>query len=489
MLSGWLRFLVGTLAMMPCLVTLGQLREGPIHRYSFNNPPSFDAIGAEITDSVGGAHGIVKGSIAESTGTELILFGGSSDEAAYVDLPNNLISVLTDVTIETWVTIDDIQDWSRVFDFGTTQGGELDGPGGGDSGLSYLFLTASRGFDLSMQRLGLRDDQGTLTRIDLTDFRTAPVTVHYAVVLDSMADEDALLSIYRDGELLGESPTTVELANIDDVNNWLGRSNFTDDANLQGSFDEFRIYDYPLAPDEIALNISLGPDMIDVADAVCGDFDMDGDVDAADRTIQTTGWTGAIDDGSGGASFADGDCDGDGDVDTADATGLVMNWTGAIQQAGGLDEPGDAEADLIYDRATGNVKIDASDTASGVILSFVLATEASDLRPENLTANQGNVGPFVDVGTNTDAKVFQIGQTDPLNQGDGPMIDLGNILPEGIPNAEALSEYLTLANYASALGSGGELDLVVIPEPGAWAVVLSGMFAGVVAGRRRRASV
>ena len=63
---------------------------------------------------------------------------------------------------------------------------------------------------------------------------------------------------------------------------------------------------------------------------VCGDFDGDGDVDSADRTNQTTGWTGALDDGSGTATFANGDCDGDGDVDSADVTGLVTNWTGAI---------------------------------------------------------------------------------------------------------------------------------------------------------------
>ena len=62
--------------------------------------------------------------------------------------------------------------------------------------------------------------------------------------------------------------------------------------------------------------------------SVCGDFDVDGDVDTADRTVQTTNWTGALFEG-GTAVFADGDCDSDGDVDTADQTALVANWTGA----------------------------------------------------------------------------------------------------------------------------------------------------------------
>ena len=68
-------------------------------------------------------------------------------------------------------------------------------------------------------------------------------------------------------------------------------------------------------------------------ETICGDFDLDGDIDSADRTIQTVGWTGAINDGSGMATFANGDCDGDGDVDTADATGLIANWTGALEGA------------------------------------------------------------------------------------------------------------------------------------------------------------
>ena len=66
---------------------------------------------------------------------------------------------------------------------------------------------------------------------------------------------------------------------------------------------------------------------------LCGDFDLDGDVDSADRTIQTVGWTGALLEG-GTATFFDGDCDRDGDVDTADQNALILNWTGAQLGAG-----------------------------------------------------------------------------------------------------------------------------------------------------------
>ena len=205
----------------------------------------------------------------------------------------------------------------------------------------------------------------------------------------------------------------------------------------------------------------------------CGDFDMDGDVDAADRTIQTVGWTGAIGDGSGTATFADGDCDGDGDVDTADQTGLIGNWTGA-QEAGNLTDGDDA--DLVYDPATGNVTIDASDTAAGQIISFVIGTD------QNNMDTSATVVPFIDAGTNTDNTPFQIGQTDPLNQGAGPLVDIGNVLPTGM-DLTALSEYLTIAEYASELGAGGTLDLRVVPEPSSMVLALFGVF-GLL--RRRR---
>ena len=196
----------------------------------------------------------------------------------------------------------------------------------------------------------------------------------------------------------------------------------------------------------------------------CGDFDSDGDVDSADRTIQTTGWTGALMEG-GTATFADGDCDGDGDVDTADQTGLIGHWTGALM-AGNL-VVGD-DADLVYDPVTGNVTIDASETASGKVISFVIGTDQNDMD------TSATKTPFIDVGTNTDNTPFQIGQTDPLNQGAGPLVDLGNILPTGM-DKDTLFEYLTIAEYASELGAGGTLDLV-IPEPSGLALALFGTF-------------
>jgi hypothetical protein len=52
-----------------------------------------------------------------------VLSGGSSNTAPYGDLPNGLISGLTDVTIEAWYTLNGTNNWQRVFDFGSSDGG------------------------------------------------------------------------------------------------------------------------------------------------------------------------------------------------------------------------------------------------------------------------------------------------------------------------------------------------------------------------------
>jgi hypothetical protein len=51
-----------------------------------------------------------------------------------------------------------------------------------------------------------------------------------------------------------------QLANLNDVNNWLGRSNWTADDNFGGSFNEFRIYDHALSAVDIGRNFVFGPD-------------------------------------------------------------------------------------------------------------------------------------------------------------------------------------------------------------------------------------
>ena len=49
------------------------------------------------------------------------------------------------------------------------------------------------------------------------------------------------------------------LSRLNDVNNWLGRSNWTGDANLAGTFDEFRVYNGLLNEAAVQANFTAGP--------------------------------------------------------------------------------------------------------------------------------------------------------------------------------------------------------------------------------------
>jgi len=54
------------------------------------------------------------------------------------------------------------------------------------------------------------------------------------------------------------------LSSIPDVNNWLGRSQYSGDLNTDGVYDEFRVYNYALSPNQVLGNFNAGPDVINV---------------------------------------------------------------------------------------------------------------------------------------------------------------------------------------------------------------------------------
>jgi len=241
-----------------------------IHRYSFS-----ETSGTAISDSVGGAHGIVLGDPGDWSlaGGELTLSGGPSATAPYADLANGLISGLTDVTFEGWATIDGSQNWARLFDFGSNEdavGGEILGPGGTGAGLDYIILSASRGGNNDQQRAEVRNEDpvgggptGTATS-DSNEATVLGTPYHFALVFDAdgVDADTATMTTYRNGVEVAAGTSDIQLGHINDVNNWLGRSNWTGDANMQGSFDKFRIYDEALDGDAIAASAAAGPNVI-----------------------------------------------------------------------------------------------------------------------------------------------------------------------------------------------------------------------------------
>jgi len=82
-------------------------------------------------------------------------------------------------------------------------------------------------------------------------------SVQVALVIDT---DLAVMALYVDGAEQAAAPADFSLAAIEDVNNWLGRSQWVQDLNLAARYDEFRIYDRALSASEIALLYERGPD-------------------------------------------------------------------------------------------------------------------------------------------------------------------------------------------------------------------------------------
>lgn len=229
-----------------------------VHLWDFN-----ESAGNTVFDSVGTAHGSIIGNGASRIPGQVSLPGGGSATAPYIDLPNGIVSSLTSATFEGWVTPTGTQAWGRIFDFGDSLGAELNAPGGGGEGKDYIILSFNRGTELNTQRFEIRNENpagGGVATIDTNSLQVLGEEFHFAVTFNSGAGAGGTnqVSIYRNGELATTGTTSINLGDLNDVNNWLGRSNWTGDANSQADFNEFRIYDNALSAAEVASSYAAG---------------------------------------------------------------------------------------------------------------------------------------------------------------------------------------------------------------------------------------
>jgi hypothetical protein len=214
---------------------------GPIHRYSFNGS------GTAVTDAVGNADG--------NTVNCRVYQGAVSLKQAvtrdYVQLPAGLISGLSAVTFEVWMKWNGGDARQRIVDFGNNTG-----PGG--SGTSFFMLEPKSGPGTLSAFANFTsvasDDENDLGVSDSGPLSQSG-THQIAVTFDGRR-----LSLYLDGARRNYTDGAARtLASIDDRNNWLGRSQFDRDPELDATIYEFRIYDRALTETEIATNFAMGP--------------------------------------------------------------------------------------------------------------------------------------------------------------------------------------------------------------------------------------
>ena len=208
----------------------------------------FEGTGTVVQDRAGSANGLVVGGAALD-GTGVLALDGVDD---YVDMPNGVASRRASATFMAWVEWEGGVCWQRIFDFGKTDAGE------NESGmaLSSFYVTGSScpdGVLTATIELGSRHHSVTAESA-LPDGRPVQVTLAVDAARNST-------TLYVDGEQVGSTSYAFALESLDDVNAWLGRSQWIQDHNLKARYDEFRIYAGALSGARVAELYARGPDL------------------------------------------------------------------------------------------------------------------------------------------------------------------------------------------------------------------------------------
>ncbi len=231
------------------------LRSGLAHRYSFTGT------GTAVMDSKGTAHGTATGTNAALSGSgTMVCTGGaapgSDANKQYVDLPDTVLTGLTNATFEAFITWPaptpaTASNWQRIFDFGTAATGT--------SG-TYVFLTtrvsSAGGCRAAISTAG----SGAETAAGGAQINGPVVSAgahHFVLIVDDTNDS---VSLYVDGTLGSTVGFTGTIASIIGTNNWLGRSNYSADPYFGGVYDEFRIYNVALTAAQLRTSRAAGPD-------------------------------------------------------------------------------------------------------------------------------------------------------------------------------------------------------------------------------------
>ncbi len=238
-----------------------------VHRWSFNG---------DLNDSVGASHATLfdpdnnaaTGGASTLDVNAVTLAGGASTTSTAVRLGGNLIGGRsTPVTIQLWATQNAVQNWGRIFDFGsgTTE---------------YLFMSWTRTTDLANDQVewldaGVSNNRGTTnaTSYALGAKHHIVLTLTPAAYTNGalatgtrvtwyIAPADSAATVVAKGSF----DTINTLANLNDVNNYLGRSMWPGDNVASATYDEVRIWNGALSASTVNTHQLAGPNAFTIID-------------------------------------------------------------------------------------------------------------------------------------------------------------------------------------------------------------------------------
>jgi len=212
------------------------------HRYSFRG---------NMNDTFGHANGTLFGA-ATISGGKLVL-NGTLHPPAYARLPGDLISGYSALTLEAFYAVPAGSSGTqqRLWDFGDHVIAS-----GGITGTAYFYEAAGRGAaGLPGNSPGGGEASAIAPATDRAAYTTN--TTHIAATVDS---PNHILTLYTNGVLaMSVTNVVIDLNLVADNFSLLGRSQWADPP-LNGSIDEFRVYNGVLTSAQVAASFAAGPD-------------------------------------------------------------------------------------------------------------------------------------------------------------------------------------------------------------------------------------
>ena len=465
---------VGLLSVAGVLMANGADAANLIARFSMEEAaaPLVDTVSGLLAEERAGGH-----VYSEPGPTGFGNAVGLSELGAWtlsVDDSAELRDLENDFTVAAWVFVDSVVG--------------IDKPADGTGGVNRIMGDADN-WDADGWAWGIHNDGRVLfTKNGIIDAWSLPGIVeldewtHVAVTVGF----DDGITYYVNGNEEDNVPSFDDL-NLSPGNNgvddfWgIGQANTpTNEQWFAGLLDEVRVYSDLLTPEEI--KSLLVPDPTTAA-LEAGDADMDLDFDQLDLvkvqvaakylTGQAATWGEGDWDGAPGGEVGNPPA-GNGSFDQLDiisalAAGTYL--TGPYAALTGPGDEGDEHTSLVYDAATGELKIDSPDGADLTSINIVSAgSRFIGDKPAVLD------GAFDNFAADNIFKATFGGSF-----GD---ISFGSALPAGLSEADVMSDLAAVGSLAGG-GDLGNVDLVYIPEPSS--VVLMSLAAFIlIASHRRR---
>jgi uncharacterized protein YjdB len=216
------------------------------NEWSFNEPSG----STTATDSVSGANITLMGGTSLGGGV-LTLPGGNGN---YAELPSGILSTYTNsITIETWVTDNGGQEWSRAWSFGNNTGDYIDLiPTSGSANNIGNNQGEVTGFWTEFNNNGVRD---------AVSFGTVPTAIEeYITMVLDVPHQTA--RIYLNGGQVAKATVTFAPSDMGvTANNWLGRDEYGDPI-FNGTFDEMRIWSGAVSQRYLSASTVAGPGVV-----------------------------------------------------------------------------------------------------------------------------------------------------------------------------------------------------------------------------------